>query len=333
MTAIHLATLLSAAAASFAAIAVSKPWLRHYALARPNARSSHTIPTPQGGGIAVVAATLVTGAMFVHFAGGDLSTQMLAVFTATIIVAIVGAIDDLFIMEVTPRLLLQAACSTIVVAVLPPELRVLPALPFFLERALIFLGMIWFVNLFNFMDGIDWITVTEVVPITGALAVFGFAGALPQDATIVALALCGAMIGFAPFNKPVARLFLGDVGSLSVGLLLAWLLVLLAGTHLTAALLLPLYYLADTTITLIRRILRGEKFLEAHRTHFYQQATDNGFTVSQIVARIFVVNLCLIAFAATTFMTDSRLPHAAALAAGCVVVGGLLLNFSKRAQV
>ena len=116
-------------------------------------------------------------------------------------------------------------------------------------------------------------------------------GILPA---IVAAALLGAILGFAPFNKPVAKLFLGDVGSLPIGLLLGWLLLELAGRgHLAAAIILPLYYLADTTITLVRRIAAGEPFWQAHRTHFYQRATDNGFTVAEIVGRVFVVNLAL----------------------------------------
>jgi UDP-N-acetylmuramyl pentapeptide phosphotransferase/UDP-N-acetylglucosamine-1-phosphate transferase len=154
-------------------------------------------------------------------------------------------------------------------------------------------------------------------------------GALPRDATVVALALGGAMVGFAPFNKPVARLFLGDVGSLPIGLLLGWLLVVLASQgHLAAALLLPLYYLADATLTLLRRLAKGEPFWQAHRTHFYQRATDNGFSVSQIVGRVFLLNVVLIALAATTLLTASLLFHAAALIAGCVLVALLLYRFA-----
>ena len=108
------------------------------------------------------------------------------------------------------------------------------------------------------MDGIDWMTVAEFVPITAGLVIFGLMGARPRDATFVAVALFGAIIGFAPFNRPVARLFLGDVGSLPIGLILGWMLILLAGNgHLAGALLLPLYYLADATITLAGRITRG----------------------------------------------------------------------------
>src|SRR6185369_2068230 len=97
------------------------------------------------------------------------------------------------------------------------------------------------------------------------LTIFGLAGALPLYATLTAVSLCGAMIGFAPFNRPVARLFLGDVGSLPVGLLLGWLLILLAGSgHLAAALLLPLYFVADTGATLLRRARAGEQLWVAH---------------------------------------------------------------------
>jgi UDP-N-acetylmuramyl pentapeptide phosphotransferase/UDP-N-acetylglucosamine-1-phosphate transferase len=162
------------------------------------------------------------------------------------------------------------------------------------------------------------------------LALFGLLGALPADATMVAIALCGAMIGFAPFNRPVARLFLGDVGSLSIGLLLTWLLALLAGQgHLAAALLLPLYYLADATITLLRRFANGQPVTQAHRSHFYQRALDGGLSVYQIVARVFAVNITLAALAALSVLCRSSSMTIAALAAGGAVVGALLWSFGR----
>ena len=81
----------------------------------------------------------------------------------------------------------------------------------------------------NFMDGIDWMTVAEVVPVSAGVVLLGAIGTAPPLAVLVALAMLGAIIGFAPFNRPVARLFLGDVGSLPIGLLLGWLMLLLAG--------------------------------------------------------------------------------------------------------
>src|SRR3954449_10438662 len=100
------------------------------------------------------------------------------------------------------------------------------------------------------------------------------------------------MLGFAPFNKPVARLFLGDVGSLPIGLLVGWMLLRLAGAGaLPAALLLPLYYLADATLTLGKRLARGERVWQAHRTHFYQQANENGDSVMAGAAPVVGLNL------------------------------------------
>jgi UDP-N-acetylmuramyl pentapeptide phosphotransferase/UDP-N-acetylglucosamine-1-phosphate transferase len=172
--------------------------------------------------------------------------------------------------------------------------------------------------------------VAEVVPITEALSIFGLIGALPRDATLVAITLCGAVAGFAPYNRPIARLFLGDVGSLPIGLLLGWPLTLLAGgSHLAAALLLPLYYLADTTITLFRRLTNGEPIAQAHRSHFYQRAMDGGMTVYQIVARVFAVNVVLALLALGTIIFSQQLTQFAALAAGCAIVGVLLWSFVR----
>jgi UDP-N-acetylmuramyl pentapeptide phosphotransferase/UDP-N-acetylglucosamine-1-phosphate transferase len=99
------------------------------------------------------------------------------------------------------------------------------------------------------------------------------------------------MLGFAPF-----KIFLGDVGSLSIGLLVGWCLVQLAWhQHVTPALLLPLYYLADATVTLFRRIARREPFWAAHRSHFHQRATDNGSSVRRVVSEVFALNLVLAA--------------------------------------
>ena len=330
--AIHLAMAAAAALISAALIVVLYPLLARYALARPTARSSHKQPTPQGGGIAVIAAmTLVTAAALMLFPGlFDNPRPLTGALAAMLGLALVGVTDDVRPLAALPRLVLQAAAVTVVLATLPAEMRVLPVLPWWLERALLLIGGVWFVNLTNFMDGIDWMTVAEVVPVTAALALFGALGALPPGATAVSFALCGAMLGFAPFNRPVAHLFLGDVGSLPIGLALAWLLILLAGHgHLAAALLLPLYYAADTTITLLRRLSNGESLMQAHRDHYYQRATGRGMGVSSVVARVFAVNVLLCALAAIALVTTSGALHSVLLATGIAVVAALLANFNR----
>jgi UDP-N-acetylmuramyl pentapeptide phosphotransferase/UDP-N-acetylglucosamine-1-phosphate transferase len=316
--------LLASAALTMALL----PLLRRHVLAHANARSSHVKATPQGGGIAVIVATIGVTLAFVLSTRSVDSLSIIRldwVLAATALLVAVGIGADTHLMPVAPRLLLQALAAAIVIAALPQDLRVAAWLPWWIERLLLFVGTLWFVNLVNFMDGIDWMTVAEVVPVSGGLVALGFLGALPEHATIVALALLGAMLGFAPFNQPVARVFLGDAGSLPIGLLLAWLLILLAGRgHLAAALLLPLYYLADTTITLGRRLLNGERVWEAHRTHFYQRATDRGLSVYGIVGRVFAVNVALAILAAGAVWLDSMIASLVALAAGGLLVGALI---------
>jgi UDP-N-acetylmuramyl pentapeptide phosphotransferase/UDP-N-acetylglucosamine-1-phosphate transferase len=323
-----LLVLLLAAAVSAGITWFSLPLLQRYALARPNARSSHRVPTPQGAGIAVIAATL-------SVAGACAGLMHLAVpfvtFAATLFIALVGFADDIKSIPVLPRLLLQAAAVGAVVFAAPAELRIVPACPLPIERGVLLIAGLWFVNLVNFMDGLDLMTVAEVVPITGAMMVLGWLGEFQEPSTLVAVALCGAMLGFAPFNRPIARVFLGDVGSLPIGLLLGWCLLQLAWHHqLIAALLLPLYYLADATVTLCRRVARREPFWAAHRTHFYQRATDNGFTVRRVVGEVFALNIVLAGLAITSIRADSAAADIAAGLGGALAVALLLTRFSRK---
>ena len=308
-----------------------QPLLLRYALARPNARSSHRIPTPQGAGVAVIAATmLVAGAMIAYL--GTIDPRILgAVFGASLFIAIVGFADDLKSLPVSLRLTLQALAVGAILFATSGTLRIAPSWPLWLERGLLLLAGLWFVNLVNFMDGLDWMTVAEVVPITGAMIVLGSLGEFPASTTIVAAALCGAMIGFAPFNRPVAKVFLGDVGSLPIGLLLGWCLLELAfRQHVIAALLLPLYYLADATMTLLRRIIRREPFWTAHRSHFYQRATDNGFTVPQVVGEVLALNLILAALAIASTTTNAGAVGVLLLLTGALAVALVIYRFSRR---
>lgn len=321
--------LIAAAAVSYGLLLLLRPLLLRYALALPNARSSHKAPTPQGAGIGVIAATVAISALAALAVDGVAGGELWIVLVATIGIAIVGAVDDIKHVAVLPRLLLQAAAVAAILIAIPDEIHILPMVPSWFERVLLGLGALWFVNLTNFMDGIDWITAAETVPITAFIALFGVFGASSPIETIVALALCGAMLGFAPLNRPVAKMFLGDVGSLAIGLLIAWMLIGLGGRgHVAAALLLPLYYLADATITLCLRLSRGEKVWVAHRTHFYQRATQNGFSVMETVTRIFAVNVVLGLLALASILWSGLAVQVLSLACGGALVAWLLRTFA-----
>jgi UDP-N-acetylmuramyl pentapeptide phosphotransferase/UDP-N-acetylglucosamine-1-phosphate transferase len=324
-----LTAMAGAAVASAALVAALLPLLRQHVLAQPNARSSHRIPTPQGAGIGVVAATVGTVGVVLAMWASTMPPGVVQALAAALLLAAVGAIDDFRTVAIVPRLMLQAAAVATILLAIPTEMQVAPFLPLWVERAILFVAALWFVNLVNFMDGVDWITVAEVVPVAAALAAFGLAGHLSAGPAAVAAALCGAYLGFAPFNRPVAKVFLGDVGSLPTGLLLAWCLIdLAAHGQAVAALLLPLYYLTDATLTLLRRIVRGEKVWLAHRTHFYQQATDNGFSVLQVVGHVFALNVVLAALAAIALAAPAA-TQIAALAAGLAAVAFVLRRFAR----
>lgn len=315
-----LVLLIAAAAVCSLAIDAIYPLLQRYALARPVARSSHRTPTAQGGGFAVVGAALLIAwlavAVSAPLAGGSI-WQLALVSVAMVLLAALGAVDDARPLPVAPRLVLQFVAAAIVIIALPPEARALPILPVGAEIAILVVGLVWFVNVTNFMDGIDGITVAQFVPLLGALAVLTHMGSLPPVAGILALALAGALIGFEPYNRHVARLFLGDVGSLPIGAAVGWILIVLAGRdNLVAALLLPMYYLVDATVTLVRRWLRGEQLSQAHRQHAYQRATERGFTVPDVTRVIVRLNLLLAAIALATVALDSRFADIVALAAG-----------------
>jgi UDP-N-acetylmuramyl pentapeptide phosphotransferase/UDP-N-acetylglucosamine-1-phosphate transferase len=329
---IALAICATAAVLSATLIVAFGPWLARYAVAKPNARSSHKSPTPQGGGIAVIVATIAVSGIALLFSGAASANfqSLTVVLLGVLLIAAVGVIADKRPIAPSPRLVLQSFAVIAVLAALPPDMRLLPVLPWWSERIVLLIGTLWFVNLVNFMDGLDWMTVAEVVPITAALAAIGILRIFPWPYVVISLALCGAMIGFAFFNRPVAQLFLGDVGSLPIGLLLGWLLIVLAGNGgRAAALLLPLYYLADSTVTLLRRAANGEPVWQAHRSHYYQRATDHGFRVIDVVAKVFVVNLALAALALATILLPSRATEIVALGVGAVLVACLLVVFAR----
>jgi UDP-N-acetylmuramyl pentapeptide phosphotransferase/UDP-N-acetylglucosamine-1-phosphate transferase len=261
-----IAVIALSTAATWVGTYFVRRWLLRFAvLDAPNQRSSHSIPTPRGGGLAVVTVlVIVWGAV----GRGDGLLLLLALALAAL-----SWLDDLKGLPAAMRLVGQAAAVGIGVLALPPEPVFQGLLPMSLDRAVTALLWLWFVNLYNFMDGIDGITGVETAVIGLGVLLLAVLAAYPSVA-LRGAALFGVALGFLIWNWHPARIFLGDVGSVVLGFLIGWLLLDLATRGLwAAALLLPLYHLADATWTLGRRLLRGERVWQAHRSHFYQRAT------------------------------------------------------------
>jgi UDP-N-acetylmuramyl pentapeptide phosphotransferase/UDP-N-acetylglucosamine-1-phosphate transferase len=310
------ALLVLTAAASALATWILLPILQRRAiLDHPNDRASHTTPTPRGGGIAVVGAVLVAWAVTAHVAG-SLDRSFLTVLGAGLGLAVVSWLDDLFDLAALTRLVAHGIAVLVGLTALPDGAMVfqgLLAAP--ADKVLAALAWIWFINLFNFMDGIDGLAGVETGAIglgVFALAAFGLTG---FDKGLLGLALAAAATGFLFFNWHPAKIFLGDVGSVPLGFLLGWLLLTLAAQGLwAAALILPLYYLTDATITLGRRALRGEKVWHAHREHFYQKAHQAGLSHAAVAGRVATADFVLVACAllAASGLTALGLAGAAA---------------------
>jgi UDP-N-acetylmuramyl pentapeptide phosphotransferase/UDP-N-acetylglucosamine-1-phosphate transferase len=209
----------------------------------------------------------------------------------------------------------------------PPDAMLFnDALPFWLDRSIMIVGWAWFINLYNFMDGIDGITGAETISLaTGVCLLLDAAGIVDPFTLNATLLLTGACLGFLALNWHPAKIFLGDVGSVPLGFLGGYILLALAlHGHLIPAAILPLYYLADSGLTLARRALKGEKVWQAHRQHFYQQAAQGAGRHDRVVFLIIVANIALIG-AASTAVTKPL----TGFALGLAIVAILLANMHK----
>jgi len=299
--------------------------LRHQLLDHPNERSSHTQATPRGAGLGLLAALLpawLVLAVLVPPQGEAENIVRWLVPASALVLAAVSFIDDLRGLSQLVRLLIQAVAVVAAVQFLPgPVFQGLlgPAL----DTILAVMVWLWFINLFNFMDGIDGIAAVEAIGIGVGIYAIGVAFMPVAAGYGQALTIAAAMAGFLVWNWHPARIFLGDVGSIPLGFLLGWLLLDLAARGLwQAALILPLYYLADASLTLLRRLLRGAVIWQAHREHCYQIAVQRGRDHSTVAGAIALANAVLVglAFIAASPASPPILPWLMLAAAAIVVV-------------
>lgn len=275
--------------------------LRKYALARslidiPNARSSHSVPTPRGGGVAIVLSFLI--ALPVLAWTDALAWPVaLALLGAGGWIAIIGFLDDHGHIAARWRLL---AHFTGAIWALIWIGGMAPINLFGYEFSLGWFGyvigafyLVWMLNLYNFMDGIDGLASVEAIcACVGACLVYWIAG--HTSLAIAPLVLAMAVSGFLAWNFPPAKIFMGDAGSGFLGIVLAVMSLYAAWTNplfLWAWLILLGVFIVDATFTLIRRLLRGDKVYEAHRSHGYQYASRQYGSHRAVTLTIAAINL------------------------------------------
>ncbi|MFJ2482998.1 glycosyltransferase family 4 protein [Pseudomonas sp. NPDC087598] len=302
---------LAAVAASFTMTAV----IRRYAITRslldiPNARSSHTLPTPRGGGLAIVVVFLIAiGVMSLQSA---ISLPVLcALLGAGGLVAIIGFMDDHGHIAARWRLFAHFVAAIWVVfwlGGLPQMVIFGHAVNFaWAGSVLAAVYLVWMLNLYNFMDGIDGIASVQAICACLGCSLLYCLGELPH-LMWVPLMLAFSVIGFLFWNFPPARIFMGDAGSGFIG-------IVLGGLSLQAAhadqrwfwvwLILLGVFIVDATFTLLRRLMRGDKVYEAHRSHAYQYASRRYGRHLPVTLGVLFINVCwLLPLAASVIYMD-----------------------------
>lgn len=293
---------------------------RRRLLDHPSERSSHSVPVHRGGGLAPAVGALAALALTPSLT----LAHRLAIGVAATLFGAIGLVEDVVGIRALHRLALQFACAVLAGAfVLDGLSGPVPWRAFFAVGAVFWLAA--FVNAYNFMDGIDGISVAQAV---GAGAAWFAVGANTDTPVLAAggAIVAGAALGFAPYNLPAARMFLGDVGSYFIGAWLAAVAVLgLRAGVAPEAVLAPLaLYLADTGATLARRVARGERWYLPHRDHAYQRLGDVGWSHQQVSALVLgCVVLCAVLGAVS--LTDILAARVAADVAIVALLGAYLL--------
>jgi Fuc2NAc and GlcNAc transferase len=294
--AVFAITLASLVVAFAGTRLVSQVALRQGLMDVPNSRSSHQVPTPRGGGLAIVVATTLATVMahvadlvdfrfFMAFTGGGLA------------VALIGLIDDRVGVAPKVRLLVHFAAALWALAWLggvpPLQLGDNAVQLDWLGYPLGAVCIVWSVNLFNFMDGIDGLAASEAAFVSAAACGLLLASEASWPVVMSALAFCAANLGFLAWNWPPARIFMGDVGSGYLGYAVA-LLALSSGSvnggAVFAWLILGGVFFVDATTAVIRRWLRGEAVHEAHRTHAYQWLARRWGSHRRVTLTVLTVN-------------------------------------------
>jgi len=298
---------------------VTVPLLRRLnAIDVPGTRSSHYVPTPRGGGVPIAVGLLAA----MGIAGGGASV---AFMTAIAFFGLLGFADDLRTLPATRRLTLQAlgSAGVALLLILPLHLTVAMAAVTTMATAVWITG---FVNVYNFMDGVNGISATHALVAGAAYACYGEWVQQRFLLTAGLLVAVGALV-FLPWNAGRARVFLGDAGSYTLGAALA---VIAACAELRGlppeAVIGPLaLYLADTAWTLQRRIRAGERWLQAHRTHVYQRWCDAGWSHQEVTLVTGAISV-LLSLLGTASLTGNTALRAAADLVGLAVLTAYLCS-------
>jgi UDP-N-acetylmuramyl pentapeptide phosphotransferase/UDP-N-acetylglucosamine-1-phosphate transferase len=259
-------------------------------LDHPGERHSHFEATPRGGGAGLLLSFLLLTLWLDD--SGQSRDWIVGIMPGVVVLAVVGAWDDHSSLSVRLRLFIQLAVSLYLVtyASLSDWVNGVPAMTFSV------LMLVWMTNLYNFMDGSNGLAGWQGV-FGGLVLAWLFWLAGDSQFSLISVLLAASCAGFLPWNAGTAKVFMGDVGSLAIGFLIGALMLYGTGSgafSIPVALLLMLLFLTDSTLTLLSRVFRGERWYTAHRQHLYQRMIANGWTHGSVATFYQAVNLALV---------------------------------------
>lgn len=324
--------LIMLAATAFAAAALITGWLRGYAVKRslvdhPNSRSAHDVPVPRGGGVSIVIAFIGSLTVLAGIGAVELSHSV-AVGGAGLVVGLVGFIDDHGHVAARWRLMAHFAAAAWLLAwiggVPAHELLVERGIPAPVVYAAAALLIVWLINLYNFMDGIDGIASVETIAVTIGGATAAVLSGHPELAPLQIL-LAASVWGFLVWNWPPATIFMGDIGSGFLGVVIAAMILLSAQSEPALAivwLILLAVFLVDSGLTLVRRAARGERIYEAHTMHAYQHAVRRVGSHAKVTSTVAAINLLWL-FPIAIAVAVGRIPAVMAVVAAYLPLAAL----------
>lgn len=256
----------------------------------PNERSSHVTPTPRGGGLAI-AVTWFLGISYLYFIN-QIDQNLYFGLMAGILISGISFLDDIYTLKSLPRIIIQAISSLIALYFIG-DLKIIDFGLFTIENSVLlnslaFIGIIWFINLFNFIDGIDGHSSTGALFISLVLLFF------VKDTLLLVLA--ASVLGFLPWNWQKAKIFMGDIGSTLLGFTIAVLIIYYNNSgqfSIISGLIITAVFWFDATFTLIKRLLNKENVGQAHRKHAYQRIVQFGFSHQKTVLIVALLNIIL----------------------------------------
>ena len=275
---------------------------------KPKKRSNHSDPIPRGGGLIVIPSIIFS--IFFYIDNQLIDFYPWYTFCCIgLILFCISFIDDIYNLPAVPRLFTQIICISFLVFYIDVDVKIfLDKIYFFLQvsdKSIIFdytitflliILWLWIINLFNFMDGMDGITFSQVCTFSIGIIILSLIGKIPEQYSYLGILMFSSMLGFFFWNAPPAKIFLGDVGSIPLGFIIGSIIMinLLKLENFIPLLTLILFHVMDASLTLIKRIFKKKQIFKAHSDHFYQKKIREGISHREVLTKINIINFSLI---------------------------------------